>query len=563
MRRIVNISVIILFIAISLSSCDTCVIRSMDVAEIMMDEDPKSALDTLLTIDRSKLHNKKQLARYSLLLSIAYDKNYVDLKSDTIIAPAVFYYKRYGKIEDKIKTFYYRGRIEMNKMNYDQAMSYFLQAEELIDSSNDYTLAGLVYSAKSYIYLYSYDFERSYDNEFKAAQSFNMVNDTTRYLRSLFNMLHISNSSQDTTKIRHTVSLIRSNSSILSSKQQEALKSSNLYYKILSNSQVQESLNTYLCEIDNRTIVNWQIVAYAYLILGEYQKSYEALNLYYKSGQPISRTTYWIKANLYEKIGHKEEAIEAYKAYFELTETHIRGMYSSETKFIEERYNAEIEIIEKKNSITVLMLISIILLLLCICLCYIYRQSYKLRLLERAIAIQEKMSLEESRDKLCAEKKEIEETLAKAEFEIKELKRIKRNTVLSKCVRKQVDERLAVLNKFVEAMISSNARVEAESMFRQLTEDRDYFLNSTKLSFMIAHTRFIEYLKMAKLSDREIEYCCLFAVGFNGSQIASYMGYQNRHSFYNICLNIRKRLNIPEDKNIDKFIKNKALELDK
>lgn len=557
----------ILYILLSgllLASCadTTEVERYLDASEVQMNTNPKSVLDTLIKINPEKLYNEKLRARYALLLSIAYDKNYIDLKSDTIIAPAVSYYKRYGKIEEKIKTLYYRGRIEMNKKNYDQAMSYFLEAEKLIDLSNDYSLAGLVYSAKSYIYLYSYDFERSYDNEFKAAESFNKADDTTRYMRSLFNMLHISNSSQDTTKIRHTTSLISSHSRSLSPKQLESLKSSILYYDILSNSQVQESLNIYLHEMNNRTY-NWQIVAYAYLILGEYTKSYDALSLYCQSGQPLSRVTYWIKANLYEQMGKERESIEAYKTYFELTETHIRGMYDSETKFIEDRFKAEIELIKKRNSIFILLLISIISLTLCLFLVYIYRQSHKLRLLERAAAIQEKMSLEESRNKLFAEKQKIEETLLKVEAEIIELKRIKRNTVLSKSVRKHVDERLSVLNKFVEATISSNARLEAESMLRQLTEDRDYFLNSTKLSFMIAHIRFIEYLKMAKLSDREIEYCCLFAVGFNGSQIASYLGYHNPHSFYNICSNIRKRLNIPENKNIDKFIKNIALELDK
>ena len=228
----------ILYILLSgllLASCadTTEVERYLDASEVQMNTNPKSVLDTLIKINPEKLYNKKLRARYALLLSIAYDKNYIDLKSDTIIAPAVSYYKRYGKIEEKIKTLYYRGRIEMNKKNYDQAMSYFLEAEKLIDLSNDYSLAGLVYSAKSYIYLYSYDFERSYDNEFKAAESFNKADDTTRYMRSLFNMLHISNSSQDTTKIRHTTSLISSHSRSLSPKQLESLKSSILYYDTL------------------------------------------------------------------------------------------------------------------------------------------------------------------------------------------------------------------------------------------------------------------------------------------------------------------------------------------
>ena len=44
-------------------------------------------------IDKSELTSKELEAKYALLLSQALDKNFIDLQSDSIIAPAVNYYK--------------------------------------------------------------------------------------------------------------------------------------------------------------------------------------------------------------------------------------------------------------------------------------------------------------------------------------------------------------------------------------------------------------------------------------------------------------------------------------
>jgi len=43
-------------------------------------------------------------AKYALLLSQALDKNYIDLQSDSIIAPAVRYYENHGTPDERLKT---------------------------------------------------------------------------------------------------------------------------------------------------------------------------------------------------------------------------------------------------------------------------------------------------------------------------------------------------------------------------------------------------------------------------------------------------------------------------
>ena len=54
---------------------------------------------------------RKQKAKYALLYSMALDKNYIDLQSDSIIAPAIKYYERHGSHEERFLCYYYRARI--------------------------------------------------------------------------------------------------------------------------------------------------------------------------------------------------------------------------------------------------------------------------------------------------------------------------------------------------------------------------------------------------------------------------------------------------------------------
>ena len=93
--RIKNILLIIT--AITIVSCNDA--RKSETYRLLEDVDsyiearPDSTLAVLEGIDKSELTSKELEAKYALLLSQALDKNYIDLQSDSIIAPAVNYYK--------------------------------------------------------------------------------------------------------------------------------------------------------------------------------------------------------------------------------------------------------------------------------------------------------------------------------------------------------------------------------------------------------------------------------------------------------------------------------------
>ena len=68
-------------------------IKVLDDGESYIQERPDSALSVLEGIDKSVLNSRELKARHGLLLSMALDKNFIDLTSDSLIAPVVKYYE--------------------------------------------------------------------------------------------------------------------------------------------------------------------------------------------------------------------------------------------------------------------------------------------------------------------------------------------------------------------------------------------------------------------------------------------------------------------------------------
>ena len=94
------------FILLALAACTTHQgpRAQLDQAEALMTEHPDSALSILQEVDEAQLSTKAQQARFALLLSMALDKNYIDVASDSLIRPAVEYYEKHGSDRKKMLT---------------------------------------------------------------------------------------------------------------------------------------------------------------------------------------------------------------------------------------------------------------------------------------------------------------------------------------------------------------------------------------------------------------------------------------------------------------------------
>ena len=115
--------------AVFLSCKDNQVESVLTSAEISMNDKPESSLEVLESIDKDLLSTRKQKAKYALLYSMALDKNYIDIKEDSIIAPAVEYYECHGSKEERFLCNYYHARIYENAGDNENALLYAAKAE--------------------------------------------------------------------------------------------------------------------------------------------------------------------------------------------------------------------------------------------------------------------------------------------------------------------------------------------------------------------------------------------------------------------------------------------------
>lgn len=151
--------------------------------------------------------------------------------------------------------------------------------------------------------------------------------------------------------------------------------------------------------------------------------------------------------------------------------------------------------------------------------------------------------------------------IEKLEKEKEMLSGMKEEGTLNDEMKMLLEERLGVLNGFIAAHISGNCSEKAYEELERLMSDRNSFIESTRMSFIIGHPQFLIYLKEKGLTDLEIGYCCLHAIGLRGKEIVTYL---NSRSYYNASSAIRKKLGLNEhDTNINLYIQKLLKEIDK
>lgn len=154
----------------------TAVKGVLDSAEAIMNERPDSALVLLENIDSAAVRGRATAARYSLLRSMALDKNVIDTADISIILPAVRYYERRGDDLSKARTFFYYGRVLQNGGDNEAALEAVSKAELYADRTDDLYLQGLIADCKGRIYESSDELDEALQHYVQAADAFRSLN---------------------------------------------------------------------------------------------------------------------------------------------------------------------------------------------------------------------------------------------------------------------------------------------------------------------------------------------------------------------------------------------------
>ena len=140
------------------SSCgDSEAVRKMDTADAVMWTRPDSALAVLESIDTLDLRTEKRRARYSLLYTMALDRNHRTITDLRVITPAARYYANHGSNDDKMKMYFYLGVAQYDTGDPESAISSYIRAKEYSSHSGNLVFKGIICSSISDVYLWNHN----------------------------------------------------------------------------------------------------------------------------------------------------------------------------------------------------------------------------------------------------------------------------------------------------------------------------------------------------------------------------------------------------------------------
>ena len=569
---------------------------TMDTAEVLMDSMPDSALTVLSSIEKTSLGDDKEKARYALLMSMALDKNYIDTTSFDVLQPAIDYYLEKGTPEERLRTLYYQGCIFLNKSDFDMAMQCYLKAEDLKDECKDTITYANMLVTQGNIYAKSCQIEGYVRNNLCASELYNKIGEQRRELSSLIRALDgcisLGNIERSDSLMSRTDSLVQIHPEL-----NEASIRVKMTYGIRFNSD--SVINNILGSISDLTQYDDETkldITLGYLNLNEPLKA----KMIFESIAPDNPKTnsfryISIKPEVLEAAGEYEKALDAYKKFHSTVESENSKIYSQKTTVAQELHEIKINhlySIQRKNMQIWLGLCVLLILIIVICIIY-----YQLRLgkIKRIISEQEQsrlqlenenlqkqnsvLELERHNAQLECEKQnlatenmklkisQLESDKHNAELEIEKknlaaenmrlkisqlesegehLKELLTEAKLSKPVLDAIKERSDILNGLLAAKISDNDTYSKpyDIWINQITEDRKSFMNSTRLAFRASHPAFMKYLEDHGLTESELNYVCLYAIGLRGKEIGEYIQIK-RH--YHTSTDIRKKLGLKED----------------
>ena len=528
------------------------IMPALERVDSIIESHPDSAYVMLTAMDRSAM-SRKEAARFSVLYSMALDKRYIDVASDSIICNAVKYYRHHGDADYKMRAYYYQGRVRQNAEDIDGAMESFVKAEHFGRKSDNLLMRGRVYTGLQTIHLSLFDIERAFDYAHKSADCFLAAGDTSRYINSRLDECTNLNSLGRYNLERTILDEMDSFRPLMNNKQFNNYLMIQLKLDLASGVGTLESVKNQLKQISSVPTNIWLSIAYLFVRYDDAESAKNALTNYEDdSSADLSKPFYHlVRSKIYASEQNYSEAFFSLSEYVNVSDSVDLQLIRSSAPYAEERYEHQLADIQHQYRLAILLLLLVVAALGVFLI--------KNRLDEQRHKV---TSLQEERIALESEAREYSRQIEEAGKEIIQLKRILSESTLNEDTLKQVRVRLDILNKFVANQLSNSASNGGQDDIRELLENRGEFLKSMATTFSVSHPQFVQYLKDSGMTERETGCCCLYCIGLRGSEIASYLGLSD-NSYYNFSSKLKKKLAKEGDTStIGKILKEKVLQFD-
>lgn len=514
--------------------------------ETFIEEQPDSALVVLQSIDAGDLSSAEERAKHALMLSMALDKNFIDKTDFEVLHPAIDYYEDNGTATDKLRTYYYQGRIYQNAGNDALAMECFVKAISEGSESDDILTKARIYFNRGSIYYSLYEWDSFIETNKTAASYFKQAGRHHSYVHCLIKIINgytLKNEHENALPYIDECKQLRE---IMSFPLLLGFYSSYITYleDCGTDAELKDAVDEYLNTIPAENI-DWLSLANAYQKLGLYEEALQAIERYKNSTKTSEEIKYRaLKSEIYENLGRYEESLRAYKEYMIVSDSTTWAIMQQDTKFVEERHNLEMakaKETEAKNKRTIAIMACVIALIGSLLVIMIIRRRLQItRAKNRELEV---------------EKQRYEQLYADAVAERDALTKMVEDSNVRDEAKAVIKARLDVLNKVIISQITgtTSANKKAYEELESLLANKENFIESTRLTIEGNNPEFISALKQRGLSDEEINICCLYAIGLKGKDIKAYTS-QPRH--YHHSADIRHKLGLTEsDTNLSIFLR--------
>lgn len=540
--------IIILIVLLSLTSCTKHSEHWETLAQVesYIEERPDSALVVLQGIDNKELANDEERAKHAVLLSMALDKNYIDKTDFEVLQPAIDYYEDNGSATDKLRTYFYQGRIYQNAGDNDSAMECFIIALSEGAASEDTKTKARVCFAQFRMNYSLYEWDNCIENLLCAAPLYEESGLNNYYIDCISLIANCYTLKKDYSGAEPYVNECKQLIGSMSLPTLCTFYSSYITYiqGCGTDAELKDAVDEYLNTIPAENI-DWLTLANAYIKLGQYEDALQAIEQYKYSANTSEEIKYKaLKSEIYERLRRYEESLRAYKEYMVASDSTTWAIMQQDTKFVEERHNLEMakaQETDAKNKRTIAIMACVIALIGSLLVIMIIRRRLQITRAKNRV--------------LEVEKQRYEQLYADAVAERDALTKMIEDLNVRDEAKAVIKARLDVLNKVIISQITgtTSANKKAYEELESLLADKESFIESTRIAIEGNNPEFITALKQRGLTDKEINICCLYAIGLKGKDIKAYTS-QPRH--YHHSVDIRHKLGLTEsDTNLSIFLR--------
>lgn len=360
---------------LSLQSCRIGgVSTELDSIETYINEYPDSALFVLQNINQDLLRSRFNRNHYNLLLAQAKDKCFIDETEDSIMQSVVNFYSERKDKEKLFRAYYYLGRIQQNAGRYTESIMSYLDAEQLIDYSDNEFQKGLLYAHFGKLYEYQMDFPGALSAYEKASYYYDRAGCVSHQYYTTLDVGHLYLRMGEYSKAEFPIKKVlewayQSNNDFLV---EYACNMLCMLYEATENF---KALNTLLSSkyssVYSNSVIRNLSLAYKYTIDNQSNKVQSALDAAWAAAilPTDTATIYHREYQIYKYLGDTNKALASHEKLFTIQDSLVRSALQQPLQYIQTEYfktkASYANLKARSRSIIAILLISLLMLIIC------------------------------------------------------------------------------------------------------------------------------------------------------------------------------------------------------